>query len=300
MLMAGVVSLANASNILQVAFAAAYIVLNGIYWTVSALNPFRFHWRHSYKTHVLNIAPLPTGRQDHPVKKKSHVKRTIKTFRHEWHRFQISWGLIDPATRAPTMPDPSPTGARNFTAALWTAIVLTGTSQWLNEATTIAPVNDAWKKWLSEAGGKVQPIDEHEGRFEMHRTSGISHSIQRMPTGTDWRFIRAADTPEANHTRRIIIREQIGSWEYNKRLTAILAEHAPKTRKPYPDETDETVAPVIANNESAQGTSSAVEAPPGALSLARRLTGLINSSTPPDSNTQTVLSTSTDVEKAYG
>ncbi|KAI1608017.1 hypothetical protein EDD37DRAFT_603313 [Exophiala viscosa] len=196
------------------------------------------------------------------------------------------------------MADPNPAGARNFTAALWTAIVLTGTSQWLNEATTIAPVNDAWKQWLLEAGAKAQPIDEHEGRFEMRRTWGISHSIQRMPTGTDWRFIRAADTPEANHTRRIIIRRQIGSWEYNKRLTEILAEYAPKTRKPYPDETDETIEPVAANSASAQGPSSAVEALPNALNLAHRVTGLTVRTTAA-SSAQTFLSSSVDVEKAH-
>lgn len=38
--MAAVVSLANAFNILQVAFPAAYFLLNGLYWSVSALNPF--------------------------------------------------------------------------------------------------------------------------------------------------------------------------------------------------------------------------------------------------------------------
>ena len=43
MLMFGVIALANAQLPLQIAFAAAYIILNAAYWVVAAL-PQRLHW----------------------------------------------------------------------------------------------------------------------------------------------------------------------------------------------------------------------------------------------------------------
>lgn len=295
MLMAGVVSLANASNILQVAFAAAYVILNGIYWAVSALNPFKYHWRHAYETQVLNIAPLPEG-QDHPAKDKGHVKKLIRRSRQGWHRFQISWGLIDPAKPVPLKTDRKTAAGGNFTAALWTAIVLTGTSQWLNEATTIAPMNDAWKKWLREAETNAQP----ERRFKIHPAPNISHvfqRVQRMPTGIDWRFIRAATDPKADHDRRTFIRKQIESWDAGTRLTQILAEHAPMTRKPTTYEIDTTVDPVEASSASAQGTSPADGALQDAANLGRRPANVPNTTIPAESDVQIILSSPDDVEK---
>lgn len=46
--------------------------------------------------------------------------------------------------------------ARNFTTALWSAIALTGSIEWLNEATCIAPNNQAWREWIKEAGEKAK------------------------------------------------------------------------------------------------------------------------------------------------
>ncbi|KIW15691.1 hypothetical protein PV08_05741 [Exophiala spinifera] len=233
MLIAGVVSLANASNKLQVSFTAAYVLLNVLYWGVSALNPCRFHWKHAYQTRVLDIAPLP-GPHDKALDYKGVVKRSVRQLRHDWHHFQRSWGLVEPARISRTFVDPE-IGARTFTAALWTAIVLTGTAQWLNEATAIAPVNGAWKAWITEADSKVEPIDLFEGRHQPHRTSALPRQ------GTNWRQTRFQTGPDARDKRRIIIRDKIRDWKYDERLTSILAEHANKTRKPYPDETDETV-----------------------------------------------------------
>ncbi|KAK7887569.1 hypothetical protein LTR67_009470 [Exophiala xenobiotica] len=238
MLMAGVVSLANASNILQVSYAAAYVLLNAIYWAVSAMNPCSYHWKHAYKTQVLDIVPLP-GKHDSALDHKGKLQTSIRQLRHEWHRFQKSWGLVAPAKITRTFVDPE-IGARTFTAALWTAIVLTGTSQWLNEATAIAPINEAWKSWIHEADSKVESIDLYEGRHLPHPSS----RLPRQPTGENWRFYHAQDNRDARHKRRVIIREKIGGWKYDERLTSILAAHADKTRKPYPDETDETVESV--------------------------------------------------------
>jgi len=248
MLMAGVVSLANASNILQVSYAAAYVLLNAVYWAVSAVNPCSYHWRHAYKTQVLDIAPLP-GPHDSALDHKGVVKTSLRQLRHEWHRFQKSWGLVAPAKIARTFADPD-IGARTFTAALWTAIVLTGTSQWLNEATAIAPINEAWKSWIREADSNVEAIDLYEGRHQPHRSS----RLPRRPTGTNWRFSRAQNDRDARDKRRIIIREKIRGWKYDERLTSILAAHADLTRKPYPDETDDTVEAVPEENSIAADT----------------------------------------------
>jgi hypothetical protein len=128
---------------------------------------------------------------------------------------------------------------------LWTAIVLTGTSQWLNEATAIAPINAAWKAWLKEAEGQVQPklkdgkgagrhLDEWDGRFRIHRRP-------RIGTGSNWTFTPANkfDPTWASSQRRI----RIKSWAYQKRLTEILKEHAATTRVPIEDEYEDIEEP---------------------------------------------------------
>lgn len=221
--MGGVVSLANSKNILQVAFVATYFILNAVYWAVSALNPFTYHWQHAYKVDVLPIkppkqvdtenAPAPSG--------AAELKRKLK---HQWHRFQNAWVLSKRQARAKTMVKKE---ARNFTAALWTAIALTGTTQWLNEATAIAPMNDVWRAWLAEAEEHILSYDQWEGRFKLHRRP-------RIATGMDWTFTAATSRhKEAASERRQIM---ITSWDYQGALTKILAKYAEKTRKPIPDE----------------------------------------------------------------
>ena len=236
--MAGVVALANASNILQVAFAAAYILLNVAYWAVSALNPCTYHWQHAYDAEVLPLETLQKQGTDGTGAPRG-VEELKKKLKHEWHRFQDAWILErrrDRAQkRAQTMIDPV---ARNFTGALWTAIVLTGTSQWLNEATTIAPINDAWREWLKEAEEKVQPKmsegdilgrhnDRWDGREQLHRRPRIS-------TGLKWTFTPAlrANARSGARQRKINMK----AWEYQKRLTEILQKHAAQTRVQLEDE----------------------------------------------------------------
>ncbi|KAJ9608987.1 hypothetical protein H2200_006758 [Cladophialophora chaetospira] len=238
MFMAGVVSLANASNILQVAFAAAYILLNIVHWAVSALNPCTYHWQHAYDVEVLPIAP-PQKQGTDGTSAPATVQYIKEKIVDEWRRFQSAWILEKrrhrDQERAKTI---FVHGGRNFTAALWTAIVLTGTAQWLNEATTIAPVNEAWKEWLKEAQKFAQPKveegetpgrhnDEWEDRFEPHRRP-------RIATGLKWTFTPALKTDRrAVRQRRIKIDK---SWKYQDRLTEILAAHAPQTRVQLEDE----------------------------------------------------------------
>ncbi|EXJ70280.1 uncharacterized protein A1O5_06348 [Cladophialophora psammophila CBS 110553] len=234
MLMAGVVSLANASNILQVAFAASYILLNVLYWAVSALSPCKYHWQHAYQTDIIPIQD-PQDQESDGLVVTGRVEEFKQKVKHEWRRFEEAWILEkrrDRAKkRAETIFEQNPK-ARNFTGALWTAIVLSGTSQWLNEATTIAPTNEAWKKWLQEAGNEANARgrlnDEWEGRFKPHRRP-------RIKTGLDWSFAPATKESmgRSSRRRRIMINR---SWDYQTRLTEILKDHADTTRVPLADE----------------------------------------------------------------
>ncbi|KIX06398.1 uncharacterized protein Z518_04374 [Rhinocladiella mackenziei CBS 650.93] len=238
MLMTGVVSLANSSNILQVAFAASYLLLNGIYWAVSALNPCKYHWQHAYKVEILPIEPLPSHKTDPPAPtgKIEEFKGIVKR---EWQRFESAWILSKRRDRAEKRAKTMVAAeARNFTGALWTAIVFTGTSQWLNEATTIAPMNDAWREWLREAEKQVRPKLE-EGEIQGGHNDNWTgrHNLHRRPrinTGTDWNFTPATmeNADLASEKRRI----RIHAWPYQEELTRILQRHAAKTRVPIGDE----------------------------------------------------------------
>ncbi|KIW35171.1 uncharacterized protein PV07_01885 [Cladophialophora immunda] len=250
MLMTGVVSLANASNILQVAFAASYILLNILYWAVSALNPFKYHWQHAYETETLPIQYPPNRDPDGPVA-VGPVEEFVEKFKHraghEWRRFQEAWTKEKRRARAETVIE-----AGNLVSALWFAIVLTGTAQWLNEATTIAPMNAAWKEWLREAGHEVRPrleygdgpgrhSEEWDDRFRIHRRP-------RIPTGPDWHVTLATkeNAGPSSRTRRI----KILSWDYQGRLTEILRRHAHDTRLPLDDEIVELNASLAATSQN--------------------------------------------------
>ncbi|KAL9121941.1 MAG: hypothetical protein Q9187_001505 [Circinaria calcarea] len=101
MLMFGVIALANAKLTLQIAFAAAYIILNAAYWVVAAL-PQRLHWDlSSYETQEEDFVKLDGGNE-------------------------------------------------NFTAALWEAIAITRSVDWVKNA-DIAPLSKEWKEWLNKA-----------------------------------------------------------------------------------------------------------------------------------------------------
>lgn len=101
MLMFGVIFLGNASLVLQISFAAAYLILNAAYWIVAALPP---QWNWDFSCFKFELIELST-----PEKKP------------------------------------------NFTAALWTAIALTRSTEWIING-QIAPMNSAWRRWLDEAG----------------------------------------------------------------------------------------------------------------------------------------------------
>ncbi|OAL40150.1 hypothetical protein AYO20_00570 [Fonsecaea nubica] len=237
MLMTGVVCLANASNILQVAFAASYILLNVLYWAVSALNPFRYHWQHAYDVEIMPVQYPQNQEFDAPIA-ISRVDELEGRVRKEWRQFQKGWAIEKGQGGQGSAHGGAKAGfkgneeARDLISALWTAIVLTGTSQWLNEATSIAPMNAAWKEWLREADTAVQPRpgranDEWDGRHRFHRRP-------RIQTGLEWTFTPATrDQVRLSSRQR---RSKLKSWDYQGQLTGIFGKHAPRTRMPPEDE----------------------------------------------------------------
>ncbi len=104
-LMAGVICLGNSTLSLQIAFAAAYMILNAAYWVVAALPP-QWHWD----------------------------LRCYKVQREEYDGGESH---------------------DNFTQALWKAIAITKSAEWVKIG-QIAPVSRAWKKWVDMAGDVVE------------------------------------------------------------------------------------------------------------------------------------------------
>ncbi|EXJ80702.1 hypothetical protein A1O3_06986 [Capronia epimyces CBS 606.96] len=56
-LLAGLLCLGNSQPIMQMAFAASYILLNVLHWASSALNPLTHHWEHNYDLELLKVKP---------------------------------------------------------------------------------------------------------------------------------------------------------------------------------------------------------------------------------------------------
>lgn len=115
-LMFGVICLGNSTLELQIAFAAAYMILNAAYWAVAALPP-QWHW---------DLTCYSVLREDYG--KEVHA---------------------------------------SFTLALWKAIAVTRSVSWVRHG-QIAPVSDAWKRWVDKAEDVVArqiERDEAEGRI---------------------------------------------------------------------------------------------------------------------------------------
>jgi len=104
LLMFGMITLGNATVKLQACFAAAYIILNALYWLSAALE--------------------------------------------EASRWKTSYTVKDKEFQMDMIPDRN---YKNFTAALWQVIAITGTAQWVSEASHIVPTTPAWKIWVKEA-----------------------------------------------------------------------------------------------------------------------------------------------------
>lgn len=109
-LMFGVICLANSTLELQIAFAAAYMILNAAYWVVAALPP-QWHW---------DLSRYEVQREDYGDEKNE-----------------------------------------NFTLALWKAIAVTRSVEWV-KAGQVAPVNEGWDNWVKRAGEVVRREEERD------------------------------------------------------------------------------------------------------------------------------------------
>ena len=126
-LMAGIIFLANATLTLQIGWAIAYGLINAAYWVVAALSPRR-HW--DFSAYALHDIGLASDASD-PVPEKT-VRKT---------------GLASDAK------------SNTFTIALWKAIVLTKTVDWvrLGDAAPSTPVWNAWISWAEQQVHKITP-----------------------------------------------------------------------------------------------------------------------------------------------
>ena len=112
-LMFGVIFLANAQLTLQLAFAAAYILLNAAYWVVAAL-PSRLHWDLS---------------------------------KYKVERVEFVW---DENVLSGEKGEKFEERSENFTEALWKTIAITRSVGWARNA-DVAPKSKAWEDWLRKA-----------------------------------------------------------------------------------------------------------------------------------------------------
>ena len=173
----GLICMGNSRPILQVSFAATYILLNVAYWMGSAMHIQR-HWIHSYDVKIRKFdAPNPgqvsaastvdlsrrfshqelsspkirirEPKLDPDVEAKPGRRDSLRSRRTLSLR---TLGRIDTPVPVPRVPKE----VANFTSALWTTIALTGSIRWL-QGTNIAPNNDVWEEWIRRAGEEARP-----------------------------------------------------------------------------------------------------------------------------------------------
>lgn len=156
-LIVGLICIANAGQILQLALAMTYVLLNIIYWLASAQS-FKTHWRVNYKSTAQTFAiPTPntdpTAAEPEPLVGLAGLDKTTNEQIKEDIEMQrgVQWQDREntgETTEKGVTPKQSP---GQFTRALWKVIALTGTSDWLLK-TNIAPTNAAWESWIRLAG----------------------------------------------------------------------------------------------------------------------------------------------------
>ncbi|KAK5095259.1 hypothetical protein LTS08_008158 [Lithohypha guttulata] len=172
----GLISIGNAQTILQVTFAATYVLLNITYWLASAISSHK-HWKHNYdvQSHAFELpAPAPTPAVTLTPDASTTIPGRTTTFvlpvqetnddveRNITRRIATTRTRVMSLQRRYTGNVTIAQSNRIFTTALWETIALTGTGDWLRR-TNIAPKNDVWDKWISLAGEAAR-MDEPDCR----------------------------------------------------------------------------------------------------------------------------------------
>jgi hypothetical protein len=220
--------LSNAKTKLQLAFAACYILLNALYWISSALNPLKHHWDHNYDVKKYNILP-PNALHSEPGRVRrandsdpfeqipKHRKRALYQWQNKFRADHSRHQQHAESLRNRVIPQKKST----FTTALWTAIALTRSVEWLKGGTNIAPVNEAWAQWIAEAGkrARYQPLYEVVEQIMSRKL----HHLRPLKPPT-----------EIDGVRPDIDGVMLPGWpDYNHRLTELLSIYRKKTgRRP--------------------------------------------------------------------
>lgn len=174
-LIAGLVCLGNAQPILQLAFAAVYILLNVAYW-VACAQSMESHWKHHYDigkqlielpNDGTNVSSADSLAQAKSTAEKEHTE--VRTWRAITARNSMSDAAGSPGSTEATASISLVGGT--FTRALWSAIALTGSSDWLVRS-RIAPRNAAWDEWLRAAGEAATGAASNVGAHERVNAAG--------------------------------------------------------------------------------------------------------------------------------
>ena len=259
----GLICLSNSHNILQLAFAASYVLLNTLYWASSCLNPLKHHWTHNYTTKPINIVRSDTQSSTRQApNKESEISQSERTAsptpisRSSTSKLEAGEaGMPAPKRplprRASTMLKARRTFSKHFakeqqeqnrpfTDALWTAIALTASTRWLR-LTHIVPDTVAWEQWVEEAGIVAESAwDPEHHRVIVPRLkkdgewiSGIAEPDIKRTVFANKEFTIPAffagllgrERQEVEEEQKVV---QLPPWDYQGRLQALLAKNRRK------------------------------------------------------------------------
>ncbi|KAL8795844.1 MAG: hypothetical protein Q9195_001724 [Heterodermia aff. obscurata] len=169
----GLISIGNAQTTLQVTFAATYVLLNIAYEVQKHL------FKLPSQLSNTDSSPQPEQHGVAPTSSTTFADTTDKEKIGDLDlslRRRQSSGIGETWFRrryAKTVMNAKP--GRIFTTALWEAIALTGTSNWL-KSTNIAPKNRVWDKWIDIAG-KAARLDQPDCKGTHEVDSGGQKTI---------------------------------------------------------------------------------------------------------------------------
>lgn len=174
LLVGGLIMLGNSSSQMQAAFAAAYVLLNTLYWLSSTVDFTATLWSHDFdirRVKVLDSTPVtgdsgPLTADDSGNEEGEKKLARTKTIdiAGEPRRPSTLDRLLTPMRSSKPRQSASQQARvgrelmqrATFTTALWTAIAVSGSARWVRNA-QLAPTTAAWDQWLEEAERRSRP-----------------------------------------------------------------------------------------------------------------------------------------------
>ena len=206
-LMFGLICLGNSRPILQLAFAASYVLLNAVHWIASTIK-LQSYWKPNYKVTPISVEEphsgvFQTSREttrnlDRMLSHQESGQASSTATIYKDKDIEAVTTVLLRRHQGTTWKTPAPTTAQpprvekkfqNFTTALWKAIALTGTANWLR-FTNIAPHNEAWDAWIAQAEAKARPrlvAGQNRQSYTITKRADGKESIV-LP---DWRYQEA-------------------------------------------------------------------------------------------------------------